>query len=75
MDFVVLKQGMSPTENNRVTDSLVVARFYDYVSRLNCLIAFTNKEKSKASFFYLDHAKKYYQEKLLPLENGESLKS
>jgi hypothetical protein len=49
----------------------VIARFYDHGWGNNALIAFTNKEKTKASYFHLYKSAEPSEEKLMPLTDIE----
>ncbi|MDQ6481710.1 hypothetical protein [Dyadobacter sp. LHD-138] len=52
-----------------IDSSKVIARFYDHGWGNNALIAYTNKEKTKASYFHLYKAEKSGEIKLKPLDN------
>lgn len=49
---------------------MVIARFYDHEWERNALIAYTNKSKRKASYYWLYKDEDPAEEKLRPLGNG-----
>jgi hypothetical protein len=53
-----------------ISEDAVIARFYDHGWERNALIAYTNKSKTKASYYWLYKDEDPAEEKLRPLGNG-----
>lgn len=55
---------------NGISADAVIARFYDHGWEQNALIAYTNKSRTKASYYWLYKERDPGEEKLRPLGNG-----